>query len=105
MKKHGLYIILCLWISLGVMAADPQRDPTRPPVHSVGSDKYGLKVQSIIYSPTRKVATVNGKMVVEGDIVSTVEVSKIDKDKVTFIGASGSFSVPLYYNIKQVVKK
>lgn len=81
------------------------RDPTRPPMQSIGVDKYGLKVNSILYSPKRKFAVVNGKNVSVGDIVSSFKVMKIEKDKVIFQGSEGEFSVSLYADIRNIQAK
>jgi hypothetical protein len=94
-----MLLIMLFFVSVSAFAQ--MRDPTRPPFGSLGVDKFGIKIESIIYSKERKFAMVNGKTVYVGDIVSAFKVVAIEKDRVVFQGSEGTFSVSLYEDIKQ----
>ena len=77
------------------------RDPTKPPTESPeqmgGLSQDQLVLTSILYSPKRKVAIVNGQAMQIGDTIGGFKLMAIYQDHVDFQGArSGQFIVSLY---------
>ena len=76
--RSGLVILL--FISADVWSLS---DPTRPSgYHSVAPEQQGLRLESILFSETRKVAVINGNVVAEGDSIGRTKIIQISSDSV-----------------------
>jgi len=69
--------------------AQPLSDPTRPPTsvggaqdQSAGKGASSLELQSVLISPGRRVATINGQTVKLGEKIGESRVVKIAEDQV-----------------------
>ena len=103
--KTKLLLIILLWgMLLPVMAQ--LRDPTEPPMGvdiTVKSNaKKGVVVTSIIISPTRRLALINGKYLKAGDLVAGNKVVSIRREYVLLSYSGKKFKV---YVIKNEVHK
>ncbi|HEB28363.1 MAG TPA: hypothetical protein ENI05_11415 [Porticoccus sp.] len=85
MFKYPLFfrpgLVILLFLSAEVWSLS---DPTRPSgYHSVAPEKQGLRLESILFSESRKVAVINGKVVAEGDSIGRTKIIQISRDSVT----------------------
>jgi MSHA biogenesis protein MshK len=88
--RHAWGILFGLCVSGAVAAQDARLvDPTRPPQATSpapGSDQArpapGPQLQSVLISPNRRVAVINGQTVRQGDRVGDATVVKIDESSV-----------------------
>ncbi|MDW7645046.1 MAG: hypothetical protein SCI25_08385 [Desulfuromonadales bacterium] len=92
------------------LCAEPLRDPTRPPRVQAASAPAerttGWQVSSILISPGRRVATVNGKAVQVGDRIAGARVTAIAADYVRLRHENKEFTVQLQrQRIKEPVQK
>ena len=82
------------------------RDPTEPPMgvnlKSKEKAQTGVTVTSIIISPRRRIALINGKYVKAGDLVAGNKVITIRRDYVLLSQSGKKFKV---YVIKNEVQK
>jgi hypothetical protein len=96
-------VMVCMIIGVfGLVSTGYARfDPTRPADYrDVGAKKFVRKVDiavtAIIIADDRRIAVVNDYVVKVGDEILGVKITGIDKDKVSFRGHEGDFSVPLH---------
>jgi len=74
---------------------DETRDAWRPAVQA--QTPVRPTVRTILYSATRRLAIVNGRIVGVGDVVGDYTVADIEKDAVSFTAASGGrLRVPVH---------
>ncbi len=94
-------LIMCMILMyVSTCVASTMVDPTRPAIYKSSSDNLDKKealpvevnwvLNSILISPQRKVAVINGKQVVEGGTIDQYQVKKIDAYEVTLSGSSGN---------------
>jgi MSHA biogenesis protein MshK len=99
------------WLTLVIVAATGAAgvakaeltDPTRPPAHRVeqrlsdedSGKEAGLTLSSILISPSRRLAIINGQLVAAGDPVASFTVSEIGTSSVTLRGPSGRLQLHL----------
>lgn len=103
-------------VSCGERAADgghavssepPIADPTRPPGAALTAAVTGeqvdvaLVLQSVIVSPERRVAVINGRSVRTGDRVGDAEVMEISRSRVRLEGPKGSITLALVADFKR----
>ena len=72
-------VVLLVFFSGQVLALS---DPTQPSSYKAVSKKKRLRVESILFSETRKVAVINGAVVAEGDSIGSAKIIQIDKGSV-----------------------
>lgn len=88
MFKYCIYFIF-LSASLALANEKQLRDPTRPvglnPQQSVTGQPSALHLNSVLISPSRKVATINGQSLMQGQILkgTDYQVVSIQKNVVT----------------------
>lgn len=84
-------------------AADEVRDPMQPtwlrggnsPAQSVQSPRQRFSVDTIVVSPERRVAIINGRSVGVGEWINGAKVLKIDPDAVTLELDGARFTIAL----------
>ena len=80
-------LFVCAGLTLGAALAQPMRDPTRPP--SADGDPARAetvapsRLQSVLLSPNRSVAVIDGRPVTLGDRVGAARVVAISPAEVT----------------------
>lgn len=89
-------------------AAEGLADPTRPPaslgvVRDLESNDAagGPALQSVLISPTRRVAVINGETVKEGGKVGDLRVARISEDEVVLRNGSDVKVLKLYPSIEK----
>ena len=87
-----LLVGFCLAMSFQVMAYD---DPTRPAHFQSVVTKEPLKLESILYGATRKVAVINGKVLAEGETIGNKKLIHIGKDRVKLAGSNSEQTLTL----------
>ncbi|HWA13355.1 MAG TPA: hypothetical protein VHA15_09710 [Burkholderiales bacterium] len=102
-KRSGVVLALLL---AGAALADAQalRDPTRPPGRpavrgEAAPRQEGLVLQSILNSPQRKAAVVNGKVVAPGDSVDGFLLVGIAEDEVVLKNGADVRRLRLYPSV------
>ncbi|MCP3176604.1 MAG: hypothetical protein AB7F21_02640 [Desulfuromonadales bacterium] len=106
-------VLLCglfLLTAAAGLCAEPLRDPTRPPrvlaAPAPAERTTGWQVSSILISPGRRVATVNGQAVQVGDRIAGARVTAIAADSVRLRKENKEFTVRLQtQRIKKPVQK
>lgn len=82
----GLYLLAlyCSSVSFAQSLPDPTRPPQsiRPAVTNHGEPTNLPVLQSVLTSPTRSLAIINGKQVVPGEMVGTARLIKINSTSV-----------------------
>lgn len=68
------------------------RDPTLPIGKNL-SGVAGIKIDAIIIGKTRKIVTIDGRQLVEGDKIRGTTIVEIQPDKVVFEDESGKFDI------------
>lgn len=113
--QHRLMWVIVV-ILLGIFMWQPcfsaPRDPTKPMLSATLNEsmshmgRAGVVVSAIIFSPDRKVATVNGRYLSVDDKIGNLQIVSIAQDDVTFKDEQGEFSIPVNsYVIKQEVNE
>lgn len=106
-----LVIVLCLFVGLADVQANPLIDPTKPSIKSImdsgDSSKnplqtMGLKLTAIINKDQHRLAIINGKSFFEGQQVQGYEVVAISQNHVILNGLEGKKT--LYVNNNNVKK-
>ncbi len=92
-------VALIALLAAPLAAADLQRDPTRPPSQSlpaaVVSPVGSWKVSSILVSSERRVATINGRTVQEGELIDGARVVRIEPTTVRLRSGQQELSIHL----------
>ena len=57
-------------------------DPTRPSSFRAQARQESLRLESILFSDTRKVAVINGKALAQGDSIGSATVTAINRNSV-----------------------
>ena len=89
--KWGLTLSLTLSAALaGPVAAEGLADPTRPnswaqvlAPGAVVQQAPSFALESVIFSPSRRVAVINGRTLAEGESLGTLTLLKVDRRQVT----------------------
>jgi MSHA biogenesis protein MshK len=101
-------IVLAVLCMTGASTAFAQtlRDPTRPPFSAKGSassvTQTGWTLQSVLISPERRYAIINGEIVPLGGSVAGAELISIAEERVTLRTADGLRVVQLFPNVKRL---
>ncbi len=78
------------------MLAWSLEDPTRPSSYrSVGKKEDGLRLESILFSESRKVAVINGNVLSEGDVMGSTKIIRIGKNSVVVSDNGNSVTLKL----------
>ena len=97
--------VLCMSGASGAFA-QTLRDPTRPPFVAKGSPsavtQTGWTLQSVLISPERRYAIINGEIVALGGSVAGAELISIAEERVTLRTADGLRVVQLFPNVKRL---
>lgn len=95
--------MLCWGVPAGSVFGEVLVDPTRPPSQaSTGSDpgagaaEAGPRIRSIVISPRRRFAVVDGRRVEVGDVVGESEVTAIEPGGIRLLGPEGEQWLSLY---------
>ena len=116
-----LSLLIC-WISLtvgawslahSVNAQGALVDPTRPPSMAAGTPRDGgaakhtasQRLQSILISPTRRLAVIDGRTVTEGSRVDAATVVQIAETRVTLRQGAELTTLELYPGIQRTPGK
>ncbi len=104
-------VILLILISLSsssVLAATLQ-DPTQPADATVApiiSGQAGLALTSILISPQRRIAIINGQVVKAGDMIADMKIIQIERNQVRLQGEEGEITLQLIsQEIKRAIKQ
>jgi len=103
----------CLLLALTGMSASPAlaqalRDPTRPPFFSSARGPAGpatpsvWNLQSVLISPERRYAIINGEIVPLGGSIGGAELVAITEERVTLRTADGLRVVRLFPNVRRL---
>jgi MSHA biogenesis protein MshK len=101
-------VLLVAVMATGVLAAQAEslRDPTRPPI-SMGSGgpggekgvRPGWVLQSVLISPQRRFAIINGEIVAPGQSVGGAELVALAEGRATLRTADGLRTVDLFPDV------
>jgi len=96
--KQSLFVSICFVLGSNIVIAVEQIDPTRPLERrvEVQSRSSSLQLNSILISPGRKIAIINGKEVEVNDRVGGARVAEIHTDKVIVYRKSEKIVLKLY---------
>ncbi len=82
-KEKLLPVFLTFFVSLAIMpVAQALTDPTKPATFQQSAKSESLKLESILFGASRKVAVINGKALSEGDRIDNKTIIRISKDSV-----------------------
>ena len=104
LMRHVILSLVCATL-FAAFAAQGQalRDPTRPPGASARSagkvEPSGWNLQSILISPERRYAIINGEVVAIGGTVSGAELVAVAPERVTLKTHEGLRIVQLYPDV------
>jgi len=96
---------LALASFMSVTAAQPLRDPTRPPGDAVvntvaGTNasraRSGMVLQTVLISTDRTTAVISGRVVSVGDTISGLKLVEIREGEVVLKGSKGSRTLRLF---------
>lgn len=105
-QKQKMFLGFCL-LALVVMggsaAAEDLPDPTRPPANlapqAAGVMPAGPVLQSVMISPTRRVANISGQQVRVGDSFGDAKVVKITEGEVVLRSGDGLQTLKLFPDV------
>ncbi len=105
---HPSSFALCLALLSGMAAAQLTHDPTRPPVGYAAespevpaAESGGLRLQSVLISPSHKAAIINGVVVKEGDKFGDAVLVKVAESEVVLRSAGASQVLKLYPGVEK----
>lgn len=94
-EKIIINCVCCLVLScISNIACSKMHDPTVPVGKSL-SDVAGIKIDAIIIGKNRKVVSIDGRQLVEGDKIRGAVIVDIQPDKVVFKDESGKFNISM----------
>lgn len=94
-----------LFLMTFAIAAQPLRDPTRPPAgvftgDASGSGKSrprsGMVLQTVLISPDRQAAVISGRLMSVGDTISGFRLAEIREGEVLMKGRNGTRTLQLF---------
>jgi MSHA biogenesis protein MshK len=99
-------LLCCALLTTPFAGAQGLTDPTRPPAALLpeaapASDASGPALQSILISPTRKLAIINGQTVRPGDKVGDARVVRITENEVVLRDGRQSQTLKLFPQIQK----
>ena len=111
MRAEGIILAMALGAALGMGDARAQiaNDPTRPPTGSytageaevAGDAGGGLVLQSVMISPTRKSAIINGEMVLLGAKYGDAVLVKLTESEAVLKSGSETQVLKLYPGVEK----
>jgi MSHA biogenesis protein MshK len=108
--RHGAIVLaLTCTAHAPTVLAQVLRDPTRPPFASARGTasavtQTGWTLQSVLISPERRYAIINGEIVPLGGSVAGAELIAIAEERVTLRPADGLRVVQLFPNVRRLEK-
>jgi MSHA biogenesis protein MshK len=101
-----LFVLLCLG-SASAAIAQGLRDPTRPPFGggkggSTKSNSSGWNLQSVLISPERRYAIINGEIVAIGGSIGGAELVAVAAERVTLRTRDGLRIVRLFPDVTRL---
>ena len=104
MKHLTLGFVLACMAGSSLAAAEALRDPTRPPsVSAKGAterhESSGWQLQSVLISPERRYAIINGEVVAIGGAVSGAQLLAVAPEQVTLRTREGVRVLQLYPDV------
>ena len=107
-----LYIFAALGLLLchGNVIAQTINDPTRPPGTTSPADTdtdqpRAPSLQSVLITPTRRAAIINGQRVELGGLYGEARVLKISETEVVLRSASGTEVLKMYPNVDKAARE
>jgi MSHA biogenesis protein MshK len=109
MRHSAILLALTGAAFASTVLAQTLRDPTRPPFTPARGSasavtQTGWTLQSVLISPERRYAIINGEIVPLGGSVAGAELVAIAEERVTLRTADGLRVVPLFPNVKRLEK-
>lgn len=104
MRHLTLNLALACMVGSSIAAAEALRDPTRPPsVSAKGTterrEASGWNLQSVLISPERRYAIINGEVVAVGGAVSGAQLVAVAPEQVTLRTREGVRILQLYPDV------
>ena len=104
MRHPALVFAFACTVGASVAAAEGLRDPTRPPSTSAKGaterrESSGWQLQSVLISPERRYAIINGEVVAVGGAVSGAQLLAVAPEQVTLRTREGVRVVQLYPDV------
>lgn len=90
--KYNILVLLFLCFNTILGQTEQLHDPTIP-IGTNLSDIAGIKIDGIIIANNRKIVSIDGRQLVEGDKIRGAVITDIQPDRVIFKDESGSFTV------------
>jgi MSHA biogenesis protein MshK len=111
MKHIGTIALGLALLAPGVALAQSGNDPTRPPAGldtgpleaDAGDGGGGMMLQSVMISPTRRAAIINGVMVRQGEKYGDAVLVKVTENEVVLKSGSESQVLKLYPGVEKRV--
>jgi len=108
MRRHApvLAALICA-ATASTGAAQTLRDPTRPPAMSARGtagkiEQSGWILQSVLISPERRYAIINGEVVRLGDLIAGAELVAVTEERVTLRTREGLRVVHLFPDVTRL---
>ena len=108
LMHHASMLLAAACMAAAPMAgAQAMRDPTRPPAASTGSvvgrtEPSGWILQSVLISPERRYAIINGEVVAIGGSVAGAELVAVAAERVTLRTQGGLRVVHLFPDVTRL---
>ncbi|MEO8005843.1 MAG: hypothetical protein ABI771_13100 [Betaproteobacteria bacterium] len=104
MRNLALAFVLACVAGPAIAAAEALRDPTRPPTASANGatdrrESSGWRLQSVLISPERRYAIINGEVVAVGGAVSGAQLLSVAPEQVTVRTREGVRVLQLYPDV------
>ena len=106
MRHTPLLLVVIFMSAAATVFAQALRDPTRPPAASTSKkgvtgvpEQSGWILQSVLISPERRYAIINGEVVALGGSVAGAELVAVAAERVTLRTAEGLRVVQLFPNV------
>lgn len=106
MKQLRQYLVMMLLVVLlvpSVLARDPTQAPVEltAPALASSSTNADLRVTSILFGVTRRMALINGQWLQKGDTVMGAQIEKVSKNSVLLKRAKKIIQLQLVPNVLQ----
>jgi MSHA biogenesis protein MshK len=107
-KTYGWSALALLFWAAGVGAqtmADPTRPPRAVPAEAAAERTDARVLQSVIITPDRRAAIINGERVELGGVYGDARVSRITETEVVLRSAARTEVLKLYPNVDKSMKR
>ena len=107
MLNASMLVVAACMVAAPMAGAQAMRDPTRPPAASTRSvvgkaEPAGWILQSVLISPERRYAIINGEVVPIGGSIAGAELVAVAAERVTLRTQEGLRVVHLYPDVTRV---